>query len=326
VSRRLDDAGLWIACLLLIVALCLVPQPVMRRLPNVVAVLDITQSMNAVDARVGGRAVDRLTFAKAALQRAVTDLPCGSKVGLGIFTQFRILVLTLPVETCANRRELLQQIESINGQMAWAGGSEIAKGLYLALHMFKAIEHPPALLLLTDGHEAPPIDPHHRINIADEAASVRGAIVGIGGATLVAIPKVDPEGYPAGVWGPNDVLQEDRYKHGRQGTVQNEAMSDAETGEAVAPGLLGTPGFEHLTSLREPYLRLIAAEAKFSYQRLQAVDALAPVLMAPECAEPQIVRQDFRGIAGALALFGLLVGYLVVPLRSLQRRIATRLR
>jgi mxaL protein len=320
VSRRLDDAGLWVAGLLLVGALCLAPQPVTRQLPNVVAVLDITQSMNAVDTRIADRPVDRLTFAKAALQRAVTDLPCGSKVGLGIFTQFRILVLTLPVETCANRRELLQQIGAIDGQMAWAGGSEIAKGLYLALHMFKAFGHPPALLLLTDGHEAPPIDPHHRINIADEAGSVRGAIVGIGGDALVAIPKVDPEGYPAGVWGPNDVLQEDRYKHGRQGTVENEAMSDAESGGAVAPGLQGTPGSEHLTALREPYLRLIAAEAKFAYQRLQTVSALGPVLMTPECTEPQIVRQDVRWIAGALALLGLLLGYLIVPLRALQRR------
>jgi mxaL protein len=72
------------------------------------AFVDVTQSMNTLDMPQAGStstavaADSRLAFTRRALQRALADLPCGSKLGLGIFTEYRSLLLLAPLEVCAH--------------------------------------------------------------------------------------------------------------------------------------------------------------------------------------------------------------------------------
>src|SRR6185436_1630727 len=60
-----------------------------RRLFEHVVVLDITQSMNVTDERLDGKPASRLAFAKHALRESLLALPCGSKVGWAVFTEYR---------------------------------------------------------------------------------------------------------------------------------------------------------------------------------------------------------------------------------------------
>ena len=55
-----------------------------------VVVLDVTQSMNVPDEIVAGRPATRLAHAKYALHEAIAALPCGSKLGWAIFTEFNL--------------------------------------------------------------------------------------------------------------------------------------------------------------------------------------------------------------------------------------------
>jgi len=289
----------------LILALAFPRIEVQRDALNVIAIVDITQSMNVVDEMSAGQPVSRLEFVKRALRHAVAELPCGSKLGSGIFTQYRSLVLLMPVETCANRRELDEALEGIQGQMAWAGGSEIAKGIYLTLRMLKTLEGPPALAFITDGHEAPPVNPLHRIDVGSEAGPVRGLLIGVGSLMPKPIPKVDPDGNAAGFWGPRDVMQEDLYVHGRQGNAANEMMEESDSGAPVSDALRGTPGAEHLSALREPYLELLAAESQLRYVRLTSDTALTQVFGKGGLARPEPALADMRWLGGALALMAL---------------------
>ena len=127
-----------------------------------VIVLDITQSMNAEDYVVDGRPTSRLAAAKAAIRGTVEALPCGSRVGWGVFTEFRTLLLIAPIEVCANFSELASALDRIDGRMAWAGASEVAKGIHCALREAKALRGQPAIVFVTDGHEAPPVNPAYR--------------------------------------------------------------------------------------------------------------------------------------------------------------------
>lgn len=298
-------AALLVAGAALLAALTLPRVAVQNSVADVIAIVDITQSMNVVDRMVGREPVSRLEFVKHALRRALATLPCGSKLGLGIFTQYRSLVLLLPVEVCANRAELEDSVDGIQGTMAWAGGSEIAKGLYLTLRMLKTLDGPPALAFFTDGHEAPPINPRHRIDVAGEAGDVRGLLIGVGGDTPEPIPRMDPDGNPAGVWGPRDVMQEDRYAHGREGNVANELMDESEPSDAVPEALRGTPGTEHLSALHERYLEVLAGESRLSYLRLAADPGPAPWFAHAELARRERGSADLRWLAGVAALLAL---------------------
>jgi mxaL protein len=306
----LERQGPWlIACLALSAAVFLPPIAMRRNVLEMLVVVDITQSMNTLDGVRDGEPSSRLALVKDALARAVGALPCGSTLGLGVFTEYRTLLLFTPVETCANAHELADAIGHLDGRMAWAGDSQIAKGLDSALRIAKGLPDTPAVVFITDGQEAPPINPRHRPGFSAPGA-VAGVIVGVGGARPQPIPKFDPEGRPQGFWGPTEVLQADLYTEGRQGSDQHEAMVESEPAPLPPAALRGSPGAEHLSYLHEEYLQLLASETHLGYHRLGVSGSLAEVLTARSMTRKRIAATDLRWVAGAVALLSLLARYL----------------
>lgn len=294
-----------------------------RPRPHLVVVIDITQSMNVVDqtlqAQLGAEPLSRLAAAKQALRDALDRLPCGSRLGWAIFTEYRSYLLLQPLEVCAHLGELRDTLAHIDGRMAWAGGSEVAKGLHSAIDLARKLPGRPAIVFLTDGHEAPPLSPRHRPRFDDRPGEVPGLIIGVGGNVPAAIPKLDPNGRPLGLWGADDVLQVDPRSRGRGAGVAGETMVEGDSDPAPSVGLGATPGSEHLSSLREPYLQLLAGENGLAYHRLRQRDGLGAAMLAPALSRPVAVPLSGRSLLGAAALLLLLLR--VLPWPALQRRL-----
>jgi mxaL protein len=320
VKRVLHGRGEFIALLLAALALVLTyTRPTARlQLPQVeaVVVFDITQSMNVADVSLAGKPVSRLALAKAELERLLPLLPCGSRLGWGIFTDHRGFLLLQPIEVCEHRRELVNELRRIEGRMAWDGNSEVAKGLNSSLQMADALEGRPALVFVSDGHEAPPISPNYRPTFSLPRGKVRGLLVGVGGDTPMAIPKVDPAGRSLGVWQAKDVLQVDPRSLGRAGN--REAMIDS-AGTATAPALGATPGLEHLSSLREGYLQTLGAEAGLGYQRLTNAKALFAALADVRVSRAIASTTDLRPVLGVVALLAMLLPVLWTMVQRSRR-------
>ena len=272
-----------------------------------VVVLDITQSMNVKDELLNGQPASRLGFAQQMLRDALLRLPCGSKLGWGVFTEHRSYLLLAPIEVCANMSELRSTLAAISASMAWAGNSEIAKGLHSGLGVAQALAGQPSLVFVTDGHESPPLNPRHRPAFDDKPGEASGLIVGVGALTPSPIPKSDPQGHPLGFWRADEVMQTDLYNQGRVGSVSGEKLVEEAGRSNPSPALGATPGAEHLSSLHEAYLRLLAGEQGLAYHRLTASQALATAMMAPAFARPVSVRADLRAALAVLALCLLLV-------------------
>ena len=204
--------------------------------------------------------------------------------------------------------------------MAWAGASEIAKGLNSGLRTIKSLPDHPALVFITDGHEAPPIDPRHRVAMEVKAGEVRGLIVGVGGLVPAAIPKFAPDGNPLGFWRSDEVLHTDVYSQGRDSSTPGERLVELSEPDSNAPQRNGQ---EHLSALHEPYLQQLAAEAGMSYQRLQAEHDLASALQISALTYPGTARIELEWIPALAALLALLAQYLdwnFPNLRALWRR------
>jgi mxaL protein len=272
---------------------------------ELVVVLDVTQSMNVPDQRLDGKPVSRLAYAKAVLERALVALPCGAKLGWSFFTEYRSFLLMAPIEVCEHHRELRDTLRRIDGRMAWAGNSEVAKGLNSGLQIAHTLESRPALVFLTDGHEAPPVNPGYRPNFTVERGDVRGVILGVGGDAALPIPKIDPAGQRLGEWAADEVLQVDPRSLGRGGSVAGEQMVEPEERD-VAPLPGATPGREHLSALREDYLMLLASETGLAYRRLDDAAGLVEAMQADALARTVASRLDLRPGLAALALFALL--------------------
>ena len=286
---------------------------------GVVMVFDITQSMLVEDVQVGGRATTRLDLAKRAALQAIDSLPCGVSVGAGVFAQHRTLLLYAPVEICDNRAEILHSINRVDIDMAWNGNSEVAKAYYASLGLAHALPGRPAVVFLTDGHEAPPINPRHRPSFQGEAGEVSAALVGIGGALPVPIPKRDPSGRALGYWKPDEVMQVDPFSRSRSAgskdmMVQGEAASENDLRAA------GTPGTEHLSSLRSDYLQLLAAETGATYRTLRTEYELPVVVNDLLSVSLQGVPPSARRLAAITALAAAAAFYCLAFLPSLRLR------
>jgi mxaL protein len=310
-----------LAAAALVLALAFVAPQVQMTRPRAehVVVLDITQSMNVPDEQLAGRAVSRLQWARHALQLAIDGLPCGSRLGWAVFTEHRAYLLFTPLEVCAHRSELRRSLQGISSRMAWSGNSEVAKGLHSGITIIKALPQPASLVFISDGHEAPPLDPRQRPPFDDKPGDVSGLIVGVGALQPSPIPKSDPAGQPLGVWGADEVQQSDRSGQGRGGSVGNESMSGDAVATSAAAWLGATPGSEHLSSLREAYLRLLATENGFAFLRLTQPDGLLQALRAPALARPVLTMVDTRPAWAALALLLLLASLLPVAQHNFNR-------
>ncbi len=296
-----SDPGTWslgVSLALLIVALWLPPidrpQPIHRYLVT----FDISQSMDVTDVSLEGASVSRLALARAAAAELLLALPCGSRVGWNALAGQRTMLLLEPLEVCEHYAGLLSSLEGIDGRMRFANASSIGKGLHQSLRAAAAIGGSTRLVLISDGHEAPPLSQGESGMPRDEGLGVSGLIAGVGGDTLTRIPKSDAQGRQIGYWQASEVKQ----------------LDGPEAGQS----------HEELSSLRERHLDELAQLASLGYRRLQIPADLARHLLDEPGTQRHTVPTDLRWVPVSLALLLLAVRFL--PRRSLllRRSLTTR--
>ena len=251
-------------------------------------VFDITQSMNVADYELDGAPTSRLTFAREAVRRTLRKLPCGSRIGWGVFAEYRTLVLLAPIEVCENYNDLLSSLDRIDGRMRWGNASEISKGLFWAIRGARDVGGRPKVLFLTDGQEAPPVEGEGLAMFDDlKRGDIGGWLIGVGGYTPRPIPRTDADGRPMGYWHADEVMQRDPRSTDRPTTSSHEQLSE----------------------VREPYLRKLARQVGFEYQHLSTIDSVRQAMLTPRFADSRRAPTDFAWVVAAVGLLALLVGY-----------------
>ncbi len=308
--RWLREPRFWLLPLLFVLlALAIVNPRVSLQRPrfDYLFVLDVTQSMNVRDVTLAGETAPRLELAREAIRRSVHELPCGSRAGLAMFTEHRTLVLFAPVEVCANVGAFENTLASLDWRIAWVSRSEVAKGLHSAMRAVTELGEGIRLVFVTDGHEAPPVPESFHVPFEQYAGRVSGLVAGVGGDEPTPIPVLSEEGELLGYWRAEDVQQVDNYKLGRPGTVENEGIDVAETARLIAAGT------EHLSTLREGYLKSIAAKAQLDYRRADSPGTLARALRGRRYADPVRVEVPLGPVLGGAGLL-VMLAYLLAPM------------
>ncbi|HWO99626.1 MAG TPA: vWA domain-containing protein [Methylococcus sp.] len=254
-------------------------------------VLDITQSMNTRDYRLGGTPTDRLSFAKASIRRALDDLPCGSAVGLGLFTAQSVELLFEPLEVCRHRAIVEDVLDHVDWRMAWAADSHIAQGLYAAIRLTRKRGEDLRLVFFSDGQQTPEISAQPAFT--GKPGEVQGFVVGTGGLHPVPIPKLDRDNRALGFWQSADLV-----------------APLASTTYAGLPSLERTqpePNAEiYLSWLHEKELKELSAATGLRYVRLERPKDLSRALRTPELGEVRRVPTGMGWVFAAGALLSLL--------------------
>ena len=245
-------------------------------------VLDITQSMNARDYHLSGMANDRLSFAKQSLQTVLQDLPCGSEVGLGVFATKNALLLFEPIEVCSHFAVIDDTLAHIDWRMAWAGDSNVARGLYTAIRILQKLNNDTRLVFLSDGEQT--TSELHAPPLARHAGKIAGLIVGVGGLSPVALPHLDEHNQITGYWSNSEV-----------GRSKNDLTQQGQQ--------------HYLSALNEPHLIQLADMTHLHYHRLETPDKLSEALRTVRYAEQRPVATDIRWIFSLISLLLILGMY-----------------
>jgi mxaL protein len=129
---------------------------------------------------------------------------------------------------------------------------------------------------------------------------IGGWLIGVGGYTPRPIPRTDADGRPIGFWHADEVVQRDVQTAGHA---------------AVA-------AHEHLSEVREPYLRHLAREVGFEYLHMNSLDSIREAMLHPLFAEQRRAPTDFAWLAAVAALVTLVFGFA----RPLAARLSYRIR
>jgi mxaL protein len=302
------DARTWLAAGALLFALVALVMPritLKRDAYDVLAVVDITTSMNTRDVASGADKMSRMDAAKAALRETLAKLPCGSRLGLGFFTERRSFLLFDPVEVCENFAPIDEAIAMLDWRMAWEGDSFVSKGLFSAIDIANSLKAD--LIFVTDGHEMPPLPYSGVPPFEGKVGDVGGLIVGVGGRTPSRLLKYDDEGREIGTYGVQEVPQENR-----SGPPPPDAASRPGYHPKWAPwGNAVVNNKEHVAMVREAHLKQLAATTGLSYAYLDGPHDLARPLSAAAHPRALDVATDVSAVPGALALALLVLIYIV---------------
>lgn len=258
-------------------------------------VLDITQSMNVADMKINGKPATRLDLSKKIVSEALTTLPCGTKVGLGLFSGVNVVALYTPIELCENFSSLQDTLEHAQWLNAWTADSRVREGLLASAQTMNNFPEPAQLVFLTDGEEAPKL---HAFNTRD-LSTFQGAdgwlIVGMGTLAGGPIPKFDEKRQHIGYWSHESMqLAPGAAPIAAAGILQRKS------------DLAESPQDRYVSKLAEAYLQKTAQEISASYVQAKDSNTLISAMQQQKPAR----RESAPFALGWL--FGLLSGVIII--------------
>lgn len=304
---------LWSATFFLVLAVFMPKLPFPSKKYDYFFMIDITRSMNVQDYRDHhGDPISRLDFVKASMTEAIQRLPCGSRVSLGVFTERMPTMLFSPLEVCQHYHELRSSIEQVDWRMAWVADSNIHQALANTLQLMHQIEQQNQLLVFfTDGHEAPPINPRYMPDLTylqtgiEGQSAIKGLIVGTGDHALSRIPKHDDEGQHIGFYEAEDVPHRSTF-----GLPADPSQVEGYHPRNGPWGNLQMQGTEHLSSVREEYLKSLAEQGGLRYHHLSNSSGLLSSMTAEDFSTTQVRPTDLSMLPAFLAFLALLIAFL----------------
>ncbi len=297
--------------------------------------VDITRSMNATDYKENNRPVSRLEKVKAELVEVLNKMPCGSTLGLGVFAERAPAILFMPMEVCDNYPLIETTVNQLDWRMAWVADSNIARALNNTLSLMDLPDLKNAkLLFITDGHEAPPVNPDYEpdfneyrtndepipgaVRLANQQSAAMnnpveftvnkdrryGLLVGVGGLTPTRIPKFNEDGHHEGFYTVDDVPHAARFGLPKDPSkIPGYVPRNAEWGSEAPKGT------EHLTFLKEEYLKSLSQKASMGYLSLNTAKNLFTAITHDDFLQRTPVLTWLGYIPGTVALFFLCLFY-----------------
>jgi len=306
--KQHQDLSLLLACFACLLIAVLKPTAMIKHnIYSYFIVLDITQSMNTADIKEHGKFISRMDYAKKMLSETLSGLPCGTKVGLGLFSGVNVVALYTPIELCENFSSLQDTLDHAQWRNAWTADSRIREGLLASAQVMNNFPEPAQLVFLTDGEEAPKL---HAFNTRDLSTFQSGdgwLIVGIGSLNGGAIPMYNDKNQHIGYWSHESMqLAPGAAPIAAAGILQRKS------------DLAESPQDRYVSKLAESYLQSTSKEINAQYIHAESAHQLIEAMKNQKPARREKAPFSLAWLMASLAGFVLLSAY--IPWRKLHIR------
>lgn len=195
------DTSLLILALICLLGAVMRPSiPVKRNIHTYFLIADITQSMNAVDMTLNQRPASRLAYTKRMMHEIVAQLPCHTRVSIGIFAGDAVAALYTPLQVCKHFSAIHETIDHLDWRMAWTGNSQLRESVMITAKLLRQMPEATKAVYFTDGDEAPLLHAFNTRNLRDFQGGDGWFFVGIGSDKGTGIPKLTEDNQMIGYW------------------------------------------------------------------------------------------------------------------------------
>jgi len=198
--EKKSDFLLFLSFLLLVFALINPSININQSRYNFILVADISQSMNTEDVKINQKIVSRLDYTKHIMSRLVEDLPCGTKVSIGMFAGVSVSATYSPIEVCENFSNINTTISKLDWRATWSGNTRIRESMVNLARLIRSFPESAQVIFFTDGEEAPKLHVFNTRNLEQFQGGDDWLFVGIGSEEGAPIPKYDNKNQLIGYW------------------------------------------------------------------------------------------------------------------------------
>ena len=297
-SRR--DAALLASAFVLLIAAAFKPTlPLPRSIYSYLLVADISQSMNVVDTTLNGKQVTRMEYTQYMMHHIVANMPCGTRVSIGLFAGVSVAALYNPIEVCNNYAAIQDTIDHLDWRTAWSGNSRVRDSMFTLARVLRAFPEPAQVVYFTDGEEAPKLHAFNTKDLTNFQGGNGWLFVGIGSDKGTAIPKLDDKNQVIGYWSAESFAMQ-------PGIAQ---ISEANIG-VRDNNVAGATGDRFLSKLQEEYLKDLAKQVSGDYVRGDSLQSILSAMKHQKPARRDIAPYEIQWILASIAGLLLIMVYL----------------
>ncbi len=312
---RRDVSLLGAAFLLLIIAAFKPTIPLPRNIYSYILVVDISQSMNVEDATLHGKSTSRIAYTQAMLHQVIANMPCDTRVSIGLFAGVSIAALYNPIEVCSNYAAIQDTIDHLDWRTAWSGNSRLRDSMLTLARVLRAFPEPAQVVYFSDGEEAPKLHAFNTKDLTNFQGGNGWLFVGIGSIEGAPIPKYDEKNQLIGYWSNDSFAMQ-------PGIAQ---ISEANLG-VRDNNVAGGTGDRFISKLQEDYLKDLSKEVSGDYVRGDSLQNILTAMKHQKPARTDIAPYGIHWILASIAALLVLVTYLPKnPLQAIRKAMSAQL-
>lgn len=312
---RRDVSLLGAAFLLLIIAAFKPTIPLPRNIYSYILVIDISQSMNVEDASLNGKSTSRIAYTQAMLHQIIANMPCDTRVSIGLFAGVSIAALYNPIEVCSNYAAIQDTIDHLDWRTAWSGNSRLRDSMLTLARVLRAFPEPAQVVYFSDGEEAPKLHAFNTKDLTNFQGGNGWLFVGIGSIEGAPIPKYDEKNQLIGYWSNDSFAMQ-------PGIAQ---ISEANLG-VRDNNVAGGTGDRFISKLQEDYLKDLSKEVSGDYVRGDSLQNILTAMKHQKPARTDIAPYGIHWILASIAALLVLVTYLPKnPLQAIRKAMSAQL-